>query len=66
MGTCTLLADVCWDRIEAPDLHEPAGLPDPSHWHDPFGLICTGGKLTVEDSQRFDLALLISDAWTGL
>jgi hypothetical protein len=66
IGTCTLLADVRWDRVEAPDLHEPADRSDPPHSHDPFGVICTGRKLTAEEGQRSDSASLISDAWTGL
>jgi hypothetical protein len=66
IGTCTQLADVRWDRDEAPDLHEPADRPDPPQSRDPFGVIDTGRKLTAEECWRFDLASLISDAWTGL
>jgi len=66
MGTCTLLADVRWDHIEAPDLDEPAGRPDPPRSRDRFGVICTGRELTAEEGQSFDLASLIRDARTGL
>jgi hypothetical protein len=66
IGTCAQLADVRLDRIQASDLHVPADRPDPPQSRDPFGVICTGGKLTEEEGRSSDSASLISDAWTGL
>jgi hypothetical protein len=66
IGICTLLADVRWDRVEAPDLHEPADRPALGRSRHPLAANGTCHELTAEECRRSDLALLIRDAWTGL